>query len=74
MGNEEAELGEGDLLFEEDVLRNSYSLKYWVRYIDAKQRAPARQRNMIAERALTLRTNTNGSGKHSAGRVLYSPP
>ena len=52
MGNEEAELGEGDLLFEEDVLRNSYSLKYWVRYIDAKQRAPARQRNMIAERAL----------------------
>ena len=46
------EVQEGDLLFEEDILRNGYSLKYWTRYIDAKSRAPARQRNMIAERAL----------------------
>ena len=43
---------DADLLFEEDLLRNAYSLKYWVRYIDAKHRAPARQRNLIAERAL----------------------
>ena len=43
---------EADLLYEEDILRNAYSLKYWVRYIQAKQRAPARERNMITERAL----------------------
>ena len=43
---------EADLLYEEDILRNAYSLKYWVRYLEAKQRAPARQRNLIAERAL----------------------
>jgi len=41
-----------DLLYEEDILRNGYSLKYWWRYMEAKQRAPAKQRNMIAERAL----------------------
>ena len=41
-----------DLLYEEDILRNAYSLKYWWRYMDAKQRASPKQRNMIAERAL----------------------
>ena len=43
---------ETDLLYEEDILRNGYSLKYWWRYMEAKKRAPAKQRNMIAERAL----------------------
>jgi pre-mRNA-splicing factor SYF1 len=43
---------EEDLLYEEDILRNAYSLRYWTRYIDAKKRAPARQRNLVAERAL----------------------
>lgn len=43
---------EEDLLYEEDILRNAYSLKYWWRYIDAKKRAPPRGRNMVAERAL----------------------
>ena len=41
-----------DLLYEEDILRNAFSLKYWTRYLEAKRRAPARQRNRIAERAL----------------------
>ena len=41
-----------DLLYEEDLLRNAYSLKYWVRYLGAKRAAPARQRNLLAERAL----------------------
>ncbi|EOD22885.1 hypothetical protein EMIHUDRAFT_40952, partial [Emiliania huxleyi CCMP1516] len=45
-------LDESDLLFEEDILRNAYSLKYWWRYMEAKKRSPARQRNLIAERAL----------------------
>ena len=43
---------DSDLLYEEDILRNGYSLKYWWRYMEAKQRAPAKQRNMIVERAL----------------------
>ena len=43
---------EHDLLFEEDILRNAYSLKYWWRYMEAKKGSPARQRNLIAERAL----------------------
>ena len=36
----------------QDILRNAYSLRYWVRYIEAKRAAPARQRNVLAERAL----------------------
>ena len=47
-----AELAHADLLFEEDILRNAYSLKYWWRYLEAKSRAPPRQRNQISERAL----------------------
>ena len=43
---------EQDLLYEEDILRNAYSLKYWWRYIEAKRRSPPKQRNMICERAL----------------------
>ena len=30
-----------DLLYEEDIMRNAYSLKYWWRYIEAKRRARA---------------------------------
>ena len=48
----EAAAEDVDLLYEEDILRNAYSLKYWWRYMEAKKRAPAKQRNMIAERAL----------------------
>ena len=43
---------DADLLYEEDLLRNAYSLKYWLRYIDAKKNAPARARNILYERAL----------------------
>eukprot|EP00967_Tisochrysis_lutea_P043422 scaffold52467_cov30-Tisochrysis_lutea.AAC.1 len=45
-------LDESDLLYEEDLLRNAYSLKYWWRYMEAKRRSPPRQRNLVAERAL----------------------
>lgn len=51
-GAPEALLSEADLLYEEDLLRNAYSLKYWTRYITAKRAAPAKQRNLVAERAL----------------------
>ena len=43
---------EEDLLFEEDILRNAYSLKYWWRYIDAKRYAKPRAKCLIYERAL----------------------
>ena len=44
MAAEELIASSEDLLYEEDLLRNAYSLKYWVRYLAAKRAAPARQR------------------------------
>eukprot|EP01111_Echinosteliopsis_oligospora_P015171 TRINITY_DN5900_c0_g2_i1.p1 TRINITY_DN5900_c0_g2~~TRINITY_DN5900_c0_g2_i1.p1 ORF type:complete len:463 (+),score=107.52 TRINITY_DN5900_c0_g2_i1:117-1505(+) len=41
-----------DLTYEEDVLRNPYFLKSWLRYLDFKKDAPRRVRDMIFERAL----------------------
>jgi pre-mRNA-splicing factor SYF1 len=45
-------LREEDIPYEEDVLRNPYSLKSWLRYLDWKQDSPARERNLLYERAL----------------------
>jgi pre-mRNA-splicing factor SYF1 len=41
-----------DLLYEEELLRNPYSLKMWVRYLQARQDAPAKRRYLLFERAL----------------------
>jgi len=41
-----------DLLYEEDVLRNPYSLKGWWRYIQAKKEAKPSARNVLFERAV----------------------
>eukprot|EP01110_Echinostelium_bisporum_P007402 TRINITY_DN2812_c0_g1_i1.p1 TRINITY_DN2812_c0_g1~~TRINITY_DN2812_c0_g1_i1.p1 ORF type:complete len:122 (-),score=14.68 TRINITY_DN2812_c0_g1_i1:4-369(-) len=41
-----------DLIYEEDVLRNPYFLKSWLRYLEFKQGSPAKVRNLIYERAL----------------------
>jgi pre-mRNA-splicing factor SYF1 len=41
-----------DMLYEEDVLRNAFSLKYWLRYVEAKRKSPPAARNMVFERAL----------------------
>jgi hypothetical protein len=41
-----------DILYEEDLLRNAFSLKYWMRYLDAKRKAPTASRNVLYERAL----------------------
>ena len=38
--------------YEEDVLRNPYSLKSWWRFIEFKQHSPPRSKNLIFERAL----------------------
>eukprot|EP01134_Creolimax_fragrantissima_P005435 CFRG5435T1 len=41
-----------DVPFEEDLLRNTYSVKAWLRYLDHKKSATRSQRNMLYERGL----------------------
>lgn len=43
---------EEDLPYEEDILRNPFSVKHWLRYIDHKKCAPKNAINIIYERAL----------------------
>jgi len=43
---------EEDLPYEEDVIRNPYVLKHWLRYLDYKHDAPPISRNILFERAL----------------------
>lgn len=43
---------EDDLLYEEELLRNPYSLKMWWRYMQARSDAPERRRHLLFERAL----------------------
>ncbi|KAH9748470.1 TPR REGION domain-containing protein [Citrus sinensis] len=43
---------EDDLLYEEELLRNPFSLKLWWRYLVAKREAPFKKRFVIYERAL----------------------
>ncbi|VDK24783.1 unnamed protein product [Anisakis simplex] len=47
-------LEDEDIGFEENILRNPYSLRCWVRYIEHKKKckAPLKQINMVYERAL----------------------
>lgn len=41
-----------DLPYEEEIIRNPYSVKCWMRYIEHKQNAQKPVLNMIYERAL----------------------
>ncbi|MCL7037384.1 hypothetical protein MKW94_002628, partial [Papaver nudicaule] len=41
-----------DLLYEEEILRNPYSLKLWWRYLIARNESPFKKRSVIYERAL----------------------
>ncbi|KAG1714240.1 Pre-mRNA-splicing factor SYF1 [Nymphon striatum] len=43
---------EDDLMYEEEILRNPYSVKHWLRYVDHKKSAPKTILNLIYERAL----------------------
>lgn len=43
---------EGDLLWEEELLRNPYALKMWIRYLEARKDASPRKRYLLYERAL----------------------
>lgn len=40
------------MAFEEEILRNAYSVKHWLRYIDHKKKAPKASVNVVYERAL----------------------
>lgn len=43
---------EADLIYEEELLRNPYSLRMWIRYLDARKNAPPLKRRLLYERAL----------------------
>lgn len=43
---------EEDLPYEEEILRNPFSVKHWLRYIEHKKEAPKTVINLIYERAL----------------------
>ncbi|KAH7642470.1 pre-mRNA-splicing factor SYF1 fand [Dermatophagoides farinae] len=47
-------ISEEDLAHEEDILRNSYSIKHWLRYIDHKKESSNNVVNLLYERALKL--------------------
>jgi pre-mRNA-splicing factor SYF1 len=43
---------EDDLAYEEEILRNPYSVKCWSRYLEHKKSAPKSVLNLVYERAL----------------------
>uniref|UniRef100_A0A8D0G7T7 Pre-mRNA-splicing factor SYF1 n=1 Tax=Sphenodon punctatus TaxID=8508 RepID=A0A8D0G7T7_SPHPU len=51
-GKRELRFEEEDLQYEEEILRNPFSVKCWIRYIEFKQNAPKHVLNLIYERAL----------------------
>ncbi|XP_053151646.1 pre-mRNA-splicing factor SYF1 isoform X1 [Hemicordylus capensis] len=52
LGKRELFFEEEDLQYEEEILRNPFSVKCWIRYIEFKQSAPKHVLNLIYERAL----------------------
>ncbi|XP_046404524.1 pre-mRNA-splicing factor syf1 homolog [Ischnura elegans] len=51
-GEIEIVFDEDDLAYEEEILRNPFSVKHWLRYIEHKKDAPKQVINIIYERAL----------------------
>jgi len=43
---------EQDLEYEEELLRNPYNLRLWLRYLEARRDAPLKRRFVLYERAL----------------------
>jgi hypothetical protein len=41
-----------DLLYEEEILRNPFALRMWLRYIEARKDAPEKRRFLLFERAI----------------------
>lgn len=50
--NMDIDFPEEDVPYEEEILRNAYSVKHWLRYIDHKSKAPNNGVNIVFERAL----------------------
>jgi len=46
------EQNEEDLPYEEEILRNPYSVKHWQRYIDHLKNTNSKNLNVVYERAL----------------------
>lgn len=59
---------EDDLAYEEEIIRNPYSVKCWMRYIEHKQNAPKSVLNMIYERALK---ELPGRYTHTHSLIVY---
>lgn len=55
-----------DLLYEEELLRNPYSLKMWWRYIQARSSVSAKRRYLLYERALRALP-----GSYKVGEKVY---
>ena len=53
-----------DLLYEEELLRNPYSLKMWLRYIQARSDATAKRRYLLYERAIKALPGSYKVGRH----------
>ncbi|KAI3844738.1 hypothetical protein MKX03_020611 [Papaver bracteatum] len=49
---EELYPSQDDLLYEEEILRNPFSLKLWWRYLIARKESPFKKRSVLYERAL----------------------
>ncbi|XKL68142.1 hypothetical protein PGB90_003633 [Kerria lacca] len=49
---DEIEFDEDDILYEEDILRNPYMIKPWMRYIEYKRDGSVKALNSVYERAL----------------------
>ncbi|XP_063787705.1 pre-mRNA-splicing factor SYF1 isoform X1 [Pseudophryne corroboree] len=52
MPEKEIAIEEDDLQYEEEILRNPYSVKCWMRYIECKLTGPVHALNLVYERAL----------------------
>jgi hypothetical protein len=60
---------EEDLLYEEELLRNPYSLKLWWRYIQARPNVSAKRRYLLYERALKALPGSYKVGMQSWSQV-----
>ena len=61
-----------DLLYEEELLRNPYSLKMWWRYLEARKEAPTQKRHLLYERALKALPGSYKVCMHYQGLAAYA--
>ncbi|XP_064355470.1 pre-mRNA-splicing factor SYF1 [Dromaius novaehollandiae] len=51
-GRAELRFEEEDVQYEEEILRNPFSVRCWLRYVEARQKGPRQGLNLVYERAL----------------------